>query len=100
MKFNRIHLNERPPRRITESSSSKVQPLDKDELIEIIIDTIREEGDECDLNFIDTSLIIDMSGVFYANGNTHFNGDISKWNTSHVRDMSAMFNGSHFNGDI
>ena len=29
-----------------------------------------------------------------------FNGDISKWNVSNVRDMENMFDGSSFNGDI
>ena len=29
-----------------------------------------------------------------------FNGDISKWNTSNVKDMYAMFEDSQFNGDI
>src|SRR5574344_1420583 len=92
--------NNNSSRRIIESSTSKVQPETKIELMRIIIDTIRKEGDECDLNFIDVSRIKDMSEVFYANGNNYFNGDISKWNTSNVTDMSDMFIGSHFNGDI
>jgi Mycoplasma protein of unknown function, DUF285 len=29
-----------------------------------------------------------------------FNGDISGWNVSKVKDMAYMFNGSKFNGDI
>src|SRR5574344_858037 len=92
--------NNNSSRRIIESSTSKVQPETKIELMRIIIDTIRKEGDECDLNFIDVSRIKDMSEVFYANGFNYFNGDISKWDTSNVTNMSRMFNGSHFNGDI
>ena len=41
-----------------------VQPKNKEELMEIIEDTIKKEGNRCDLNFIDTSLITDMSGLF------------------------------------
>ena len=102
MKFSEyVNLtNNNSSRRITESSTSKVQPKTKIELMRIIINTIREEGDDCDLNFIDTSKITDMSELFYPNGFNYFNGDISKWNTSNVRDMNRMFNGSHFDGDI
>ncbi len=32
--------------------------------------------------------------------NSKFNGDISKWNVSHVEEMSYMFSNSKFNGDI
>ena len=39
----------------------KFQPKTKDELKKIIEDTIKEQGNNCDLNFIDTSLIKDMS---------------------------------------
>jgi len=31
---------------------------------------------------------------------SHFNGDISKWDVSNVTNMSSMFSGSKFNGDI
>ena len=31
---------------------------------------------------------------------SQFNSDISGWDTSNVRDMSAMFTQSQFNGDI
>src|SRR5574344_3050559 len=98
MKFNRIHLNERPSRssrpsrRIIESSTSKVQPKNKDELVKIIRVTTKKEGNNCDLNFIDTSLIIDMSMLFSDKyGLNSFNGDISKWNVSSVEDMGLMF---------
>jgi surface protein len=38
-----------------------------------------------------------MSGMFEE---SRFNGDLSRWNTSSVRDMSRMFKMSDFNGDI
>ena len=77
-------------------AESTVQPKNKVELMKIIKDTIKEQGNNCDLNFIDTSKIIDMSYLFY---NTKFNGDISKWDVSNVKDMSLMFADSEFNGD-
>ena len=80
-----------------ENKENKVQPKTKGELKRIIKDTIKEKGNECDLNFIDTSLITDMSGLFDS---SKFNGDTSKWDVSNVEDMKYMFYGSIFNGDI
>ena len=80
-----------------ENKEIKVQPKTKEELKQIIKDAIKEKGNKCDLNFIDTSLITDMSGLFDS---SDFNGDISKWDVSNVKDMSEMFDGSKFNGDI
>jgi len=31
---------------------------------------------------------------------SEFNGDISRWDVSNVKNMRGMFNRSHFNGDI
>lgn len=77
----------------------KVQPKTKRELIEIINQTIKEQGNNCDLNFIDTSLITDMSDLF--RGLDKFNGDISKRDTSNVVNMAEMFRDAEsFNQDI
>ena len=73
------------------------QPKDKEELKDIIQKRILDEGYKCDLNDIDTSLITDMSWLFYE---SEFNGDISKWNMSNVKDMSYMFYRSRLNKDI
>ena len=82
---------------LNESVKSTVQPKTREELKTIIEDTIKEQGFNCDLNFIDTSLIEDMGYLFY---NAKFNGDISKWNVSNVKGMDTMFTDSAFNGDI
>ena len=72
-------------------------PKTKDELEDIIKQRIESEGNECDLNDIDTYNITDMSDLFAY---TDFNGDISKWNVSNVTDMNYMFMNSKFDGDI
>ena len=82
---------------IRKFSTYSCQPKTKDELKQIIEDRVFKEGPNCDLNFIDTSKIDDMSALFYS---SKFNGDISKWNVSNVTSMAAMFSYSEFNGDI
>ena len=72
-------------------------PKTKDELKDIINKRIKSEGNECDLNDIDTSNITDMSNLFAY---SHFNGDISKWDVSNVTNMDSMFACSKFNNDI
>ena len=82
---------------ISEWSAYSCQPKTKEELKKIIKDRIEEQGTECDLNDFDVSLIEDMSYLFFG---SKFDGDISKWNTRNVIDMTAMFAYSRFNGDI
>ena len=82
---------------LNESVKTTVQPKTKDELKKIIEDTIKEQGYNCNLNFIDTSLIKDMCRLF---SKSKFNGDISKWDVSSVENMENMFCKSNFNGDI
>ena len=83
------------------NKNSKIEyiyhPKTKDELEDIIKQKIKSEGNECDLNDIDTSNITDMSYLF---ADSDFNGDISKWDVSNVTDMEGMFRFSKFNGDI
>jgi len=59
-----------------------LNPANKEELKKIIENSIQTEGPECDLNDIDVSDITDMSGLF--NG-SKFNGDISKWNVTNTK---------------
>ena len=75
-------------------------PETKDELEDIIKQKIESEGNECNLNDIDTSNIIDMSDLFVEYEYSDFNGDISRWNVSNVTNMKFMFANSNFNGDI
>lgn len=82
---------------LSEWSSYSCQPTTRSELKKIIEDRIPKEGYECDLNDIDTSLIDDMSYLFYK---SKFNGNISDWNVSNVKNMNSMFFGSMFNGNI
>ena len=76
---------------------SSFRPKTKKELIELISKAIEENGYKCSLNHIDVSEITDMSRLFFG---SKFNGDISNWDVSNVTDMSYMFSGSAFNGDI
>ena len=82
---------------ISRFSAYSYKPRTKHELQAIISDRIEKEGNECNLNDIDTSLITDMSGLFM---HSFFNGDISEWNTSNVKYMRFMFYGSNFRQDI
>ena len=74
-----------------------IKPESKYELMNIIQEAMDKEGPEVDLGFIDTSLITDMSNLFY---NSKFNGDISGWNTGSVMYMNGLFQDSLFNGNI
>ena len=99
MKTLKQHINEslKIGNNLSEWSAYSCQPKTKDELKDIIKVRIKEQGSECDLNDIDTSLITDMSWLFFE---SKFNGDISNWNTSNVNSMRGMFKESQFNRDI
>ena len=102
MKHIKIYINEKL--HITTNSFYTCQPKTKKELKEIIIQRIKDDGPECNLNDIDVSKITDMSNLFDGYNNTifyKFNGDISQWNVSNVKDMYCMFFGCEkFNGDL
>ena len=80
----------------SKTTRTTVKPKNKSELMKIIKDTIKKEGNNCDLNFIDTSAITDMTELFE---DSKFNGDISKWDVSNVKDMHEMFYDSPLEGN-
>ena len=77
MKTLTTHINEalKIGKNISSFSKYSCRPADKKELEKIIEERIKKEGNNCNLNDIDTSLITDMSHLFR---NTDFNGDISE----------------------
>ena len=75
-------------------------PKSRNELKALIIKLIKERGKNADLNDIDTSEITDMSYLFNYKELINFDGDISKWDVSNVKEMIIMFGNSKFNGDI
>ena len=82
---------------LSDWSSYSCQPKTKKELEQIIEDRISKEGPNRDLNDIDVSQITDMSYLFYG---SKFDGDISRWDVSNVINMTGMFDRSKFNQDI
>lgn len=89
------------PLRITPNTqSSKVRPTTKNELCKIIeVALFARQGYDADLNFIDTSLITDMSYLF--SGWRIKNIKIDMWNVSNVVNMSYMFRDcSEFDCDL
>jgi surface protein len=102
MKTINTYINEKL--QLTNKRTYTCQPNDKYELREIIIQRIKVEGQDCDLNDIDVSKITDMSYLFDAGDNEifkDFNGDVSLWDVSNVENMRLMFNRCHkFDCDI
>ena len=72
---------------------AKYSPKTRSELRELVDDESVNLGD------IDTSAITDMSYLFNGSDRKDFSG-IEKWDTSKVKTMESMFQGSHFNHNI
>ena len=71
----------------------KYSPETKEELQKLCDDLFVNLGD------IDTSKITDMSGLFRDTRRTDFSG-IETWDVSNVKDMSLLFCGSDFRGNL
>ena len=97
MKSFKQHILEKLKVSVKNTTKHTLFPKTKDELKQMIKDEISKNGNECSLNHIDVSEIIDMSQLFLG---SKFNGDISDWDVSNVKDMSYMFYDSYFTGDI
>ena len=75
----------------------KYFPTSTKELVKIIKTEVEKKGWNCSLNHIDTSKITDMTQLFSGDGFNDgyglrkFNGDISKWNVSNVKQTPHMF---------
>lgn len=77
----------------------RLQPSTFDELRAIIEQELKQQGPDADLNFIDTSLITDMSKLFCKLNIRNIKIDM--WDVSNVTNMSNMFFGcKEFNCDL
>ena len=63
----------------------KVQPATKAELAVLIKEEVNKQGPDADLNFIDTSLITDMSYLFSVGGFSIGSIKIDEWDVSNVK---------------
>ena len=97
MKTLKQHILEKLKVSVRNPAKHTLFPKTTDELKQMIRDEISKAGNECSLNHIDVSEITDMSELFYG---SNFSGDISEWDVSNVKDMKVMFCKSKFNGDI
>ena len=64
------------------TKSVRIKPTTKGELQSIIKQELERQGPDADLNFIDTSLITDMSFLFY--GLIIYDIKIDRWDVSNV----------------
>jgi len=74
-----------------------IKIIDKLHLVDVIQQEIKLKGTKCDLNHLDVSEITNMSDLFEG---SKFTGDISGWNTSSFTDIGQLFEKSKFKGDI
>ena len=98
-KFKNQNINKKDLLRIVELYkllNLKYTVNSKDKLKDII-QYICNINDKINLNWIDTSHLEDMSGLFEYSS---FDGDISEWDVSNVIDMNGIFKYSPFNQDI
>ena len=91
MKSINQYISEKLKIRKSNKPSYQYFPKSKKELQDLINQLIEERGNAGDFNEIDTSEITDMSELFRQIDIKNFNGDISKWDVSNVKDIFGMF---------
>ena len=85
----------------SKTKSARVIPTSKEQLQSIIEDELERQGPNADLNFIDTSLITNMSYLLLRYNNKIENIKIDDWDVSNVTKMIGMFSGCRkFNCDL
>jgi surface protein len=83
------------------TKKNKILVKNKEHLLKLIKSEIKTQGIHADLNHLDVSFVVDMEALFApVHQNCMFNGDISGWNVSNVKNMFGLFYGSEFNQDI
>ena len=75
------------------------RPSNNQGLKNLVRETIRTQGPECDLNHILVDRLMNFSEVFAESA---FNGDLSRWNidAANKGSMIEMFDGCAFSGDL
>ena len=96
MKYINTYIAEKLRISKKQKSEYTLFPETKEELIKMIKDEVDKNGNECDLNHIDTSKITNMSYLFET---AKFNGDITYWDVSNVTIFTGMFASSDFTGE-
>lgn len=73
--------------------------IENNKVLQKLVQFLCRVDNNANLNWIDVSNITDMSKLFktYA---SDFDGDISEWDVSNVKNMYGMFQETYFNGDI
>ena len=89
MKQLNNYISEALIKKDTKIDKYTYHPKDRDDLISLLEQLLKERGKDADLNDIDTSAIKNMSWLF-ENLDPH-NIDISEWDVSNVETMSYMF---------
>ena len=85
----------------SKTKSARVIPTSKEQLQSIIEDELERQGPNADLNFIDTSLITNMSYLLLRYNNKIENIKIDDWDVSNVTKMIGMFSGcENFESDL
>lgn len=82
------------------TAKRNIKPTTVEGLRVIIRKEMDRQGVRADLNQVDVSGMTSMTNLFDTDDLRYFNGDISGWDVSHVREMRSMFEGADFNGDL